>query len=511
MGHPHEQRTTAALALALLCELDPGMEGKAYYRECVRAALIRWQLSLTGGGKPAARSLARAGRACAATVGAVIELLSESARFQRPELLEDVHRHCAWLARLSVGAGRDEAALVHALISGAALVRDAQLLSIGRRRLQALLDSQSPEGWFPEGDGRLDVTRLPLLFVRLAKVYAHTRWEILREPLRRAVEFLSCAAPPGFASNRWEGGFESVSIGACGYELLAATHAGSAYLARLVRRQCSAPNPWAGTSCTDLMAAALCAELAMAAESPAAELTSSVDAGCPVGGAVHFREGGVSIYDRPGYRAIVDVRRGGALRVWWRNGEPPLDDGGIIAVWSRSYGFSSEAHRGLRQRQADNACATAGNLRHRFPTGEQRGLNSSVIPAPARAACRLVLSNLRNGVARLLARLRACLSAASRGQTYRYGERFSRVILFGDDTVRVRDRIRSRTPSLSLICQDRPPAEGHEIAPLSRRPPLYYAGGRRTQIDRTYGRDERTSPQRSEPKGGQSKRIGNNE
>lgn len=473
----HEQRSAAALAVALLCELDSRIEGKGYLRECVRAALIRWRMSLTGSGTPGARPLVRSGLRCAAAVGNIIELLNESARFQTPELVDDIRRHCAWLSRLPVAKGRDEAALIHALIGAAALARDPKLLAIGRLRLGGFLDTQSPEGWFPQGDCRLDLPRLPSLFQTLASVYARTKWDTLRKSLHRLVEFLVCVSPPDFVSDAHTGAFESVTDGAYGYELLAPAHGGAAFLARLVRRRCGASDRWSGTICTDLAAARLCATLAVAARYPALELKTGADVGCPVGGGVHFHHGGVSVYDRAGYRAVANAREGGALRVWWRSGKPPLDDGGVVVVSAKSFGYGN---RSVKRHQGDNACASAGSLvrsKCNYPRGVRRALQWVCGGALPPSVCRMV--------ARLAVRLRWVRGRVSLRRPPR--ERFSRVILFRDDTVRIRDRVWCRKSSLCVICQARPPVEQHhEAVPVSRRCPVYYTGGRQTQIDREY-------------------------
>ena len=475
----HRLRSDAALALGMFCELEPTIEGKAYYRECVRASVICWQLSLCGEGRPIDVSSARPGTGCASTVAAIIELLSESARFQTPELIGDIGRHCHWLAGQPAGDARDQAATVLALIGGATLVRDTELLTLGRRRLDQLLAGQDAEGWFPEAGGELRLQRMPGMIQTLASIYARTRSEDLRDALTRAVEFLAQVSAPPFAPYRPSSGLEPIATGVHGYELLASANPAAAGLARCVRQQCSAPGVWSNTICSDSMVAKLCVAFIMAAEGPALHLRESGDGSAARRKTIHFSRGGVSVYDRPDYRAVVDVKRGGGLRVWWRSGAAPIEDRGLISISSGPCTQGGEPGRTLKLRQSDHACAATGEwfiTDLPWPPGDE--------PTAAVGRYAIPSKNAVRGLARLGGYLRSLVRRLLRKRVLE--DRFSRVILFRDGAIDVRDRIWCSRPILSVICQDHPLSPGGGIAPLVRRAPLYFAGGKRVRIDRTY-------------------------
>jgi len=98
--HPKElyQHQAATLGIALLCELEPDMKDADHLHECIRTSLIRWQLSLRSDGVPVS-SKWRHSLWYGAAVFQVIQLLSEIAEYQNPQLIWDIEHHIHWLTR----------------------------------------------------------------------------------------------------------------------------------------------------------------------------------------------------------------------------------------------------------------------------------------------------------------------------------------------------------------------------------------------------------------------------
>ena len=187
-------RQAATLAIALTNEMDYARPDADYLRECVRASLIHWQLSLRSDGRPAHRHFRRSPLQGAVT-GCVVQLLTETSGFQTDGLLADLDRHLHWLAGNPPQTPWIEAATVGALADGALLVRRRALLDTARRRLRSLLARQNEEGWFPERGGA-DLGRLSLTVDTLARLQRHNDWEELSDPLHRALSFLRHVVHP---------------------------------------------------------------------------------------------------------------------------------------------------------------------------------------------------------------------------------------------------------------------------------------------------------------------------
>ena len=175
-------RQAATLALALLCEHQPARQDRPYLRQCVRASLIHWQLSLRGDGRPARKPL-RKSPLHGAIVGYITRLLCETSGFQNPMLLGDIERQLRWLARRPGTMPWLEASTIAAFVDGAVLARDAKLLAIARSRLGDLLLLQDEDGWFPERGGP-HTGLLTITIDGLAHAYRETGWSELEEPLK---------------------------------------------------------------------------------------------------------------------------------------------------------------------------------------------------------------------------------------------------------------------------------------------------------------------------------------
>ncbi len=504
-------RQTATLAIALLASQRERSSNAAYLRECVRASLIGWQLSLRSDGRPVARKTAGSPLQMA-ICQSVVHLLTETTGFQTTALLEDVHRHVRWLGGRPRTTPWLEAAAICALSDAAVLCRDASLLGVARKRLTALLESQSIEGWFPERGGA-DIGRLSLTVDSLARCYQLSGWCELTEPLCRAMHFLLHFVHPDGRCGGYYGSCETAFLSPYGVELLAPTFADAARLALVCRRRFArlAAGPfcgWHGDLCSVLGAGVA---LAAANATPTLNLpavegkdhptfdlrpscttlcsTSTADARETLPhsriGETHFPHAGLSIFSTKAYYAVVAGRKGGALHVTWRTADSSLDDPGVAVVFNHAIRTSSRQDSRSRCQTSPGSVTSSGILSSSERSSDRPG----------------------RWIRRLLRRA-ASFTRPYRDATVRerahhddsqppVGNRYHREITFGEDTIRIRDVVRCRLPCRAIVCQSPPPDAGmrrsssHYLIDVldtdhPPRPPIFVDGGRRVEITRVY-------------------------
>jgi hypothetical protein len=471
------RQLAAALATGVLTEVDLHRPDRAHLRECVRAALIRWQLSLRGDGRP---EEARSARDPLHVVAAawVVLLLSETSGLQTSLLLTDLANHLTWLSQRPHADPWVEAALCGALADGAMLTRDTGLLKRARHRLESLLARQSQEGWFPENGGA-DTGRLSLTIDALARVHRHIGWPELIEPLRRAISFLGpFVRSDGRAGGCYNTG-DTAFVSPYGPELLASSMPEAAGLAAACRRwyMALAPDRILGR-CEDVcsvlgVGAAMCALGVELPRVPCADVPDRL------ADRVHFPHAGFTVVTTKSYRAVASTRRGGSLQVVWHNGAADIEDAGVIVLYAHG---ARTAGRAEPDEQAERDLNT---LTYRSTLGR------STSPTPMRK------DRLRPWM-QALARLRCCGStASSTGRTPRFDYRSlahdwsRRRITFQQDTIRIEDSLRCRLPCSAVVVQS-PAVE--TVGPFAEagagnrigRPPLFIEGGRRIDITRVY-------------------------
>lgn len=479
----HPARSAAALALALFVELDPTSPVAGLAGECIRAGLIRWQMSLDSTGAPSSRRLRREPGACARALADTADLLLETARHQGPGLIDDLHRCAGWLAGpLAAAASRStaltadaQAAVAHALINVAALARDAAALENGRGRLGRWLASQDEEGWFPDACGRLTFARQFAVLDTLARVHARTGWAEVDRAAQRLIRFLTPLMAPPTTAAGVDGGFDVSMLAAFAFEWAAPRHAEAVRPAMAARRRCASPQPWSRTAATGPAAARLCAALMRAADG-AADLDASDLAPDDAPAFRHFRRAAVSVFNGRAYRAVVDFNRGGRVRIWWRNSAAPVDDPPPLAV--HATGLAQVRQRPARRRVWPNGASCAArptrvaDTQSRFAFGKVLGWQRG------RAAARAVLQ----ACAALFA-----WTGRPRTARRRCGNRHVRCVVFSDRTITILDRIRGLTPCLSVWCGDASAgAAPDEPSGLASAAPLCVPGGRDVRIRRVY-------------------------
>ncbi|UCC31360.1 MAG: hypothetical protein JSU86_03605, partial [Phycisphaerales bacterium] len=324
--------------------------------------MIHWQLSLRGDGRPGHRQLLRS-PLYVATAGQVVQLLSETAGFQTSMLLRDLERHLQWLPSRPPQTPWVEAALICAIADGGVLVRDTTLLRQARSRLEALLARQNEEGWFPEHGGP-DVGRLSLTIDALARLYRQNRWEELKEPLGRALSFLTHFVHPDGSVGGCYSSCDTEFISPYGMELLAPTFAEAASLALLCRRLWAAPVLDEYYGGDDDLRAVLGASTVLAAANAAPLPAEQYVLPSETVGQTRFPGAGLTVFSTKAYHAVVAGRNGGALKVTWRNSAAGLEDPGVVVVYP--HGTRTAAGPNVRGRQHVNGSSvTCGGILQR--------------------------------------------------------------------------------------------------------------------------------------------------
>ncbi len=466
----------ATLAIATLSEIDPGRADRAYLRACVEASLIRWQQSLRSDGRPARRE-SRRSELHAATMALVIRLLSESACYQTPLSLGDVDRHLRWLSARPEMSPWLEAAAVCAMADGAVLVRDSALLRRSRDRLMALLRRQDSEGWFLESDGP-NVSRLSLTVDTLARLYRQNGWTELREPLEAAVRFLSHFVHPDGTVG---GSSADECISPYGPELLAPVFPDAAALALVCRRHFDGMNSIRACESNDDQCAEIGAGLAMAATSATAILPA--EHACPFEriGQTRFPSAGVYVFSTEAYFAVVSSKRGGSLRVTWKRGDAPLDDSGVTVIFPHRTRTSARYDPRTRVEDAGHAVTSNGILRRVEPSkgSFKRWVKRHIGP----------LARARRNRPKTRGRSDGKLSQHDYNRLAH--DHFTRTVTFGNDWVRIEDRVRCRLRCETIVCQSPPPScvdLAGRRGPGSRtmRPPIFLEGGKDVSVTRIY-------------------------
>jgi len=482
---------SAMLAVGLLAEIDPDRSDRDYLRHIVHDALVRWALNLRSDGRPKSTRVARDGLS-AATAGQVVLLLSETAGYGHELILKEVERHLDWQSRRPVQSPWVEASWAAALADAGVLLRRRDFLERSRRRLSSLLDRQDEEGWFPEFGGA-DIGRLSLTIDALARAYRHNDWSELREPIQRALTFLTPFVHPDGGIGGCFSSAGTAFLSPAGVELLADEFPDAAYLAADARRVFVSTNDLAYLTADGLLGSTLGAAGLLAIDH---HRRPTVDASLPphaLFGRFHYPRAGWTVISTAAYYAVLDEKRGGLLRVSWRDGAPPFaDSGATILIDGGTLGAIPEHLHGAWR--SDHRFECTGRLRpasHHAAGG-----------APPTGGLRRLLDRLKNS-------WRAGFREDSRC-TPLPDERiplngFRREISFEPHTIRLWDEVRLAFPVEALLFS----GEARWVAPpfmdrlggmVPSHAPFVVEGGRRIRVVRVY-REGRLVDSRTEREG----------
>ncbi|MGD2107880.1 MAG: hypothetical protein PVI86_00680 [Phycisphaerae bacterium] len=471
-------RQAATLGIAILCELDPGVPGEPGLRELVRSSLVRWQLSLRGDGVPL-KWRSRSHPLRGAILACVVQSLSESTGFKNESLFGDVGRHSDWLLRRPPSTPWIEAATVCAVADAAVLLREKTLLAKARKRLSALLALQHDEGWFPECGGP-DIGSLSLTVDALARVGAQNHWTEVDAPLIKATRFLAHFVHPDGSAGGCYGTRGTGFVTPYGVELLAAADAHAAGLAHTCRRLCHGLRALHLTALSDPLAAAWGSSLLLAAATAPRELPRSPTRPCDSTGHARFHDAGIAIYSTKAYYAVVNQRRGGAVRVTFRSGAQTLDDRSVTVVSSGQKCKHAFDHVCSRSTVTGLSVTCATTFDRASSTGAAR-------PRRLRRSVERIMPRL--SAKPLVRRCRARKPKRTRPRM-RQADTFRRKITFGDDWIEISDEVRARRRFDAVIYQS-PVTGGGFSVPIGAAPqhlpaPIVGPGGNQSRLTRLY-------------------------
>lgn len=475
------RHTAAATALGLRLERAGSPAERSQRLQIVRAALVRWQYALRGDGVPVDRRH-RADTWHAMAAANVTTLLCESSEFHTDSLLADLARHLRWLARRPYLASWKEATFIAALADAAIITRDNWFTGEAHRRLARLLATQSSEGWFPEGGGP-DLGLLSLSIDALARMRSQHGTAPVADALARACRFLDHFVEPGGIPGGAVNARGTQFLSPYGLELSAADLAPARRTLLLLRPLLERLAVDETRRYTDDLAAMLAVRLALA-ESCAAQRQPPqppVETIANSTNATDFPSSGWKKKETPAYRALINVRQGGALRIDWKESGISWQDCGVTVVFSNSVRISGRWSAHTRAAGEGRSERCAGPLhhprlliepdRHSFLVRFGKWLRSALFPATG--------TTDRPSPAHL------------HGFRYALGH-FSREVEFDDDAVRITDLVETVLPSVAILVQlpfaAVPPAFRLEMSATKWHQPLCFDGGCRVELRRTYRR-----------------------
>lgn len=473
------RRQAATLAIAVMCEFEPPGADDPYLREVVRTSLIHWQLALKGDGYPLSRRL-RTDPLYGAVFASVVQVLCESTGFHNGSLLSDIGCHIQWLSRRPPSAPWIEAATICGMADAAVLLRDKSLLGRARERLEALLTLQDAEGWFPELGGA-DIGCLSLTVDALARLGFQNEWQEVEEPLTRALRFLVHFVHPDGSAGGCYGTRGTGFLTPYGVELLAPRFPEAASLAQTCRQQCRHFGAERLVSLPDDPVAIWGSSLMLAAAAAQSKLPRPDNYPCDTAGHCRFPHAGISIFSTSTYYAVVNQRKGGALRVTFRNGAPSLIDSGVTVVSSRRIRTSASGGAHTQQRVTGSSVVCSGKLRR---PGSPHDTRLHWLP-------RLIDKTVRRWRRWLSRQPRTSSPPDSPRGRRRMHDSHRREITFGSDWIEIRDDIHCRRRCESVVCQSDPPSSSslplESVTPdQMRRCPIVTRGGRDVRITRRY-------------------------
>lgn len=475
---PLHRRLSAALAVGMLAdrhELDgPGDQ----WHDHLHTALVQWQLSMRGNGKPFARSH-RTNPLHGALADLVVQFAGQTTAFRSESLIDDLRRHLGWLTTRPARVPWMEATTIAALADGAVVVRDDALIGHAGRRLTKLLQLQDAEGWFPERGGA-DTGRLSLTIDALARLHSHGRWPELHDSIARALRFLVHFVLPG---DQFGGSFNSCGtafLSPHGVELLAPEFPDAAALAGVCRRRMRDFAERRLPGWHDDLLALLGPRLSAAAAAAPNRLTAP-PLPHETTGSVRFPNAGLSIESTDAYHAVVCTRRGGAFRITWRHDGTCQDESGITVVFAHGLRTAGRWSPRTRAYSSGNSLIVSGALRR--PAKQATGLRQWLFRWMRPRHPDAPKNSPRDG--------RADRPIKHLNHTQLTHDCFERELTFGPNWVRIRDEILCRLPCMSVICQSPSPGSTERLIDDTSQAdppatPIYAAGGRRVQIIRRY-------------------------
>lgn len=204
-----------------------------------------------------------------------------------------------------------------------------------------------------------------------------------------------------------------------------------------------------------------------------------------------FPNAGVTIFSNETYHAVVAGRCGGAMRLVWRQDQKVLNEPALTVVYPHSVRGSGQA---LSQ--------THDTVTHTTVTSHDtlRKLRTIRTRHPGKAI------RLARWFNRIKRRVQGLFLWKTNHQPFRLKEgsaivrdRVLREITFGDNWIRIQDRVHCALSCETIVCRSpwphpHHPPEGYEITRSRSDEPIFVEGGRRVSIVRLYRNGELVKP-----------------
>ena len=476
----HRQQS-AATALGLLAETETGRADGEFLHECVRTALISWQMSLRCDGFPVSPALRRSPLPCVSAF-LIIQLLNETSGFQTAPLLADAERHVRLLAARRRQTPWVEAALAAALAEGAVLFRDTSLLGHARRRVKDLLEVQDEEGWFPERGGA-DVGRLSLTLDALARSYRQNEWGELEEPIRRTIRFLGHFVRRDGRAGGCYSSCGTAFISPYGPELMTPVLDEAVALAQACRRRYESLAAQRFCAWHDGLCALLGPAVVLAARCARPHLPEAPPLPSELNGVTHFPSAGLHVYATDAYHAVAASKFGGAVHVEWKSGANRLEEPGITVVTARGARSSARWDPGVKVSATASSIECRGALRQIGRRSRSRSLLRGKIGKLFRNVFRPGPRKSERGTHSLVGR--------GRNPSCTTKDTYEREIVLENGEITIRDRVRLRHPCQSILLRH---PQGAMVNPYRdcdsteylAHEPIFVDGGNQVEMLRTY-------------------------
>jgi hypothetical protein len=200
------------------------------------------------------------------------------------------------------------------------------------KRLNDLSKLQKEEGWFPEYGGP-DIGYLSLTIDYLAKVYEKSNWDLAKEMLTKAIDFLYYFSHPDGSFGGEYGSRNTKYIIPSGIEFIAPWNRKAGYIAFNLRRALFEKKTIGPYNLDDRYLAYIGYTYLQASlyfrEDLEVEERGHVDK--------YFEESGIWVFSNSSFYLVSNFKKGGVLKVNFKNGSSFKDSGIILKTKNKIY------------------------------------------------------------------------------------------------------------------------------------------------------------------------------
>jgi len=354
----------AALALVMLHQL-PGSAytGSPFVLRMAEASLGFWAEIQARNGSfnewyPGENSYVATAFSTCAAAEALIRLGDGSAP-TRDRCAGACVRAAEWLMKgREPEVGNQEAGAIAALGAVSRLTGERRFRDEAERKLSALVEQQSSEGWLPEYGGA-DAGYLSVGIDYLARYHGHTGSELARTTIRKAVAFLAALAMP---DGSWGGTYASRNteyLAPGGLEAAASMSDCARFVSNELRRSIARHESVDLAAMDDRYVLYNVSSYLYAHEVSSSE--SEPAAWCP-DESQRFRVSGIIVVRKKDYTLVINVRKGGAFRVVFSNGRSFEDSGILAETWDRRKLSAGWLGSSRSVRASDDSISASGSM-----------------------------------------------------------------------------------------------------------------------------------------------------